>query len=683
LLHDLGKYRPEFQKMLRGGPKGEQTRHKQAGAAEAADGKRLDVAFAIAGHHVGIPDFADLRHMIQSPGGRDVSGSVWDAASSTNEVGELRHPGPPPFAGNDPLRFDVLTRLLFSCLVDADWQDTSEYKIASRGLTPVPPPPVLDPAASLRNVLDHIRRLPHDGLPDVEGCRAQVLEAALAAAKLAPGLFTMTVPTGGGKTLSSLAFGLAHAKEHGRRRVVYVAPYLTIIEQNARTIRKALGAGGAEVVFEHHSLSEPGQSKDEGETDESTRRAENWSAPVIVTTSVQFFESLFSNRPGACRKLHNLARSVVILDECQTLPPGLIEPTRSLLGQLAEISGGSIVFCTATQPGWTNRKELPGALGEVREIVPAQLKLSERLRRVRVEWPKSRDDMLDWPAVAQRMAEARAALGIVNTRRAALELCEELKKVEGEGVFHLSTTLCPAHRLRVLDDVRARLQKGMPCRLVSTQVVEAGCDIDFPLVLREFGPFEAIVQSAGRCNREGRLNKPDGTPGGRVIVFRSREGKLPADHWYHAGRATLEQFLAGGVVPDLARPEDMDDYFRWLYETGNLDAKGIQPERAARHFAEVARLYKLIEEETIAVVVTGWEGHEQEVKELLQQVRAEPSKHHYRLLAPFQVNLRNYELARGTGWVVEDSGGLKLWNGPYDDLTGLRLEGDLGEKCVV
>jgi CRISPR-associated endonuclease/helicase Cas3 len=689
LLHDLGKYRPEFQKMLRGLPAPrEQTWHKQAGAARAKDGGRLDVAFAVAGHHGGLPDRPALKGMIESSGGSAVAPQVWPLASAAGEVPELLANMSPWAAGSDPFQLDLLIRLLFSCLVDADWLDTGAFKRRSRGLAPEPLPPPLEPAAGLVRVLAYIeeraRNCPGEEMARIRG---EILDAALKAAALPPGLFALTVPTGGGKTLSALAFALSHARHHGLRRVIYVAPYLTILEQNTHVLRMALGVkDDGEFVFEHHSLAEPRarRPEDETETEEAVRRAENWQAPVVATTNVQLFESLFAHEPSACRKLHNLGRSVLILDECQTLPPGLVEPTRSMLGQVSRTLGCSIVFCTATQPGWTCREDLPGNLRGVREIVPPELRLFERLVRVRVEWPQGPKDLLDLPDVAGRMVAERAALCVVNTRGAAVKVCAELARLGCPEVAHLSTTMCPAHRFLVLEDVRRRLKHGLDCRLVSTQVIEAGCDVDFPLVLREMAPLEAIIQAAGRCNREGLLKALDGLPGGRVVVFRTPEGRLPSDRWYRAGRDTLERLLqALPAPPDIGRAEDIAGYFARLYGEGKLDEKGIQADRSNQKFPEVAGKYRLIEEDTFAAVVTTWQEHEAEVQRLLDAVRHAPTRRNFRRLAPYQANLRNYERARATGWIIEDACGLKLWTGPYDDLTGLRLEGDLGDRCVV
>ncbi len=685
LLHDLGKYRPEFQAMLDpqiGHPKNEKTWHKQAGAAKAFAVGRADLAFAIAGHHGHMPSASELKQMVRGEGGEGVASQVWPVA--VKELPELDAPLPSGQGGTDKLLFDFLTRLLLSCLVDADWQDTSCFK----NDWPEPEPIPLEPSSRLQKVLAHISKVAAKcESPNLATIRGDILDAALAAGDEETGLFTMSVPTGGGKTLASLAFALKHAARHGLRRIVYVAPYLTILEQNVRVLRKALGVKPEEaVLFEHHSLSqvEGHGNGNEAEAEEALRRAENWSAPLIVTTNVQFFESLFNNRPGPCRKLHRLARSVVLLDECQTLPPGLVAPTCDMLQQIVKYLGCSIVLCTATQPAWRRRPGLESGLPPAHEIAPPALDLFAKLRRVRIRWPKDRDEKLDWPVVAGQMRSRTSALCVVNTRQAALDLYAELKGQGSQTVFHLSTTMCPRHRLSVLDDVRKRLKGKAPCLLVSTQLIEAGCDVDFPFVMREMAPLEAIIQAAGRCNREGLLCGPEGNPdGGRVVVFRSVEGRLPKDRWYAAGRDVVENhFLARRQEPDVGGQKDMEDYFIRLLHAGDVDARRIQAARAAFNFPEVAEKYRLIEEETFAVVPVNWEAHEAEIQTLLDAVRKAPSRKTFRALAPFQVNLRGFELAKAAQMVTEDPSGVRLWTGVYDKEIGLRLEGNLG-NCVV
>jgi CRISPR-associated endonuclease/helicase Cas3 len=681
--HDLGKYRAEFGKLLRGLlPKGNpKTRHKQAGAAKAYESKRPDVALAIAGHHVGLPDLQGFKDLLLGGGeGIAVAKEIWPIA--LKDCPDLQRPVKPlPIKGQQLLLFDIAVRFLFSCLVDADWQNTSAYKrrVEKPPQPPEPEPPPLEPGVLLQRVLAHIDgKADQSKEPALAAVRREVLDKALAAAKLSPGLFTLTVPTGGGKTLSGLAFALAHAKKHSFRRVIYVAPFLSIIEQNARAIRNALGVGDVGFVLEHHSLAELADDEDSGQTSEAARRAENWDAPFVITTNVQFFESLFSNRPSKCRKLHNIARSVVLLDECQALPPDLLATTCSMLGQLAEVASCSLVLCTATQPALNRRPELPEGLENVREITPADMNLFGRLRRVKVDWLTDANVHLSWEEVAKRMLaeKAQAALCILNTRKAAQTLFDKLRAEGCADAWHLSTCMCPAHRLEVLDLIRMRLLDKKPCFLVSTQLIEAGVDVDFPLVLREMAPLEAIVQSAGRCNRERLLNAPDGWPGGRVILFRSEQGGLPSDLWYKAGRAVVEQdFLAAGRKPDIDRPEDIQEYFRRLYRSGKLDPLRIQALRQAREFAAVAKNYRLIDDETLPVLVPTWEAKQEEIEVLIDQVRKTPSRNAFRQLAKFQVNMRAHEVAKAGEMVESQDPNLRVWQGKYDQFLGVVPEG--------
>lgn len=707
-LHDVGKYRPEFQQMLLGQRgKGEATRHKQAGAAWAADSLRLDIAFAIAGHHGGLPDKTDLKSLVAGPGGRDVVQQVRQLA--IDECPEIAKPLPKWTGSNDPFDLDVWVRLLFSCLVDGDWLDTGAHERTAKGQPQLSQPVELSPERSailLSRVREYIAQraaqcrnenanvtVPADR--HVPTIRGEILDAALTAAEMVPGLFSMTVPTGGGKTLAALAFALAHAQTHGLRRVIYVAPYLSILEQNAREIRRALLAefdsADVDLVFEHHSLAEPpgGKDVDESQSEAIARQAENWSAPFVITTNVQFFESLFSNQPGQCRKLHNIARSVVILDECQTLPPGLIEPTCSMLKGIAALAGTSIVLCTATQPAWLKREDWDKGLENVREIVPDELNLFDRLKRVSVEWPRCDRLRLDWPDVAARMLDQRAALCIVNTKKAARAVFEQLREKGSRAPFHLSTAMCPAHRLEVLDEVRRRLKAGKRCHLVSTQLIEAGVDVNFPLVLRELAPLEAIVQSAGRCNREGRMNGADGSPGGRVLVFRSVDGKLPrGDRWYEEGRDTLvNSFLNDGREPDITAPQDMREYFLRLYATGTLDSLDIESLREGWKFETIWKgdwdrkppvgRYRLINDDTFPAIVATWGSiHRAFVEDLLDQRREAPSAKVFRELSRFQINLRHYEKTTLARQLVLDPSGVFVWRGKYDDALGLLPEDD-------
>jgi CRISPR-associated endonuclease/helicase Cas3 len=406
LLHDLGKYRPEFQQMLQGIPvQKEKTYHKQAGAAKACELRNFPVAFAIAGHHGGLPNKTDVEASIVSSNGQPVAKQVWSEACS--EIMELKLLAPCEPQQMDMLQADLLTRMIFSCLVDADWTDTGAHERHASGLPPEPAPAPFDAELWLDRLLQALQAKAiscHE--THVKDARRDVLNACLDAAVLPTGVFSLTVPTGGGKTFASLAFALKHAATHKLRRVIYVAPYLTILEQNETAIRAALGLpDDSASLFAHHSLAEPVSTKstDAAQSDAASRRAENWDAPLIVTTSVQFFESLFSNKTSRCRKLQNIARSVIILDECQSLPPDLVAPTCGMLRQFATDWNTTIVLCTATQPAFDHDELAIDERLSATEIIPPSAGLFQRLKRVDLVWPNSRDPALEWSDVARQM----------------------------------------------------------------------------------------------------------------------------------------------------------------------------------------------------------------------------------------------------------------------------------------
>ncbi len=679
LLHDLGKYRPEFQRMIRGTqPKGESTRHKQAGAAEAVrtEHRHFDICFSILGHHGGMPDKAEMAEGVEM--GSDVAKAI--LPSALLDFQELKTAASGAAAALRGTDLDLRTRLLFSCLVDADWLDTADFHARRKGWATPPPPLWLDAPQLLQNVLAYIaQRAEQCRNADVARIRADILAAALENRSQPQGVFSMTVPTGGGKTLSSLAFALAHAVAHKLRRIIYVVPYLSVIEQNAGVFRAALGDSADSLILEHHSLVEPGQENashgDDPESQTAQRLAENWDAPVILTTSVQFYESLFSNQPSRCRKLHNIAQSVVILDECQTLPPEFTAPTCEMLEQAAAYMGCSIVLCTATQPAWKKDPiRLPMGISQIHEIAPNPAELFRQLKRVEVTWPPTGAAGFNWVEIAAEMFCHQQVLCVVNTRQAALEIYRELAKL-GSEVIHLSTNMCPAHRLCVLKDIAAALKYGRPCRVVSTQLVEAGVDLDFPVVMRELAPLESIVQAAGRCNREGLLS--GGAGGGRVKVFRSRDGKMPPSNWYRNGAKIVEQdFLACGRQPRIDHPEDIAEYYRRLYPTGDLDSEDIHTKRSGYNFQSVAESYKIIDSVTTPLVVGTWEPAREEIEKLLAELRRQPSRSAYRRLQRYTVNVYEHELRQAaSACVMNDPPGVNVCSLPYDNALGLVISG--------
>lgn len=629
-LHDVGKAELPFQAYLRG--QGPSPDHSTAGAVLAVEkyGSHLGrlLAFGIAGHHAGLANGArpgagltPLRERLAGkaplrlPPELDLAPSLADVKA----LGPLARPD-----GKPEVAFSFLARMLFSCLVDADFLETERF-YAGRNGEPVERGCDLDVAALRDRLAAHLAGFDHhpESCQPINRLRARVLAAARDKAAQPPGLFTLTVPTGGGKTLASLAFALDHAVRHDLRRVIYVIPFTSIVEQTAGVFRTALGSGDA--VLEHHSAYDPGARKAAGIDDEDRDggrklrlAAQNWDRPVVVTTAVQFFESLFANRTSRCRKLHNIARSVVVLDEAQTLPLPLLRPCLEALRELARGYGASVVLCTATQPALLADDGFPDGLKAVAEIAPDPKALYQELKRVTVT---RLPDPLDDGALAARLAGEDQVLCIVNNRRHARDLYRRIADLP--GARHLTTCLCAAHRREVLDAIRADLKDGRPVRLIATSLIEAGVDISFPTVYRATAGLDSIAQAAGRCNRNGEL---DGELG-RVFVFDV------ADEETHRPPPELKQFaeVARGVLRHhAADPLGLDAvraYFQELYwrrgedeldaaQVGEGRHKGIL--KALREyaggldfpFADIAAAFRIIDSPLVPVIVPFRPAHD-------------------------------------------------------------------------
>lgn len=404
--------------------------------------------------------------------------------------------------------------------------------------------------------------------------RARVLAGCRAGALSEPGAFTLTVPTGGGKSLASLTFALDHAVARCLRRVIVVIPYTSIIEQTANVFREALGE---DAIVEHHTNADPDK-----ETAANRLASENWDAPVIVTTSVQFFESLFANRPSRCRKVHRIANSVVVLDEVQTFPVNLLAPVRHVLRELTVHYGTTTVLCTATQPA---------LLEDAREIVPEPAKeFAVVANRCKFVLPKS-EEPVTWEALAEQLRDHNQVMAIVHRRNDA----QELARLAGDDFLHLSARMCAAHRKDVLAEVRWRLKAGERCRLVATQLVEAGVDVDFPVVFRAFAGADSLAQAAGRCNREGK-----GT--GRLHVF--VPPTKPPRGVLRTAEAIARTMWNGGRL-DLTSPATFAEFFRGLYDYSEQDTKAVMAAEREQRFADVASLFRMIDE-TGEPVVAPW-----------------------------------------------------------------------------
>lgn len=583
-LHDLGKYTEAFDKRLHGGPSVD---HATAGAKIAVDrwgaaGKLM--AFCIAGHHAGLANGhgegdnrRTLTQRLALSFGTDIPAldPVWQQEIALPE----KLPAPPlkADAHHKWFSYAFFTRMLYSCLVDADFLDTEAFYVSrsvEKNTIQRGGHPDLNALQQRFNAFIESFRRPDKQAPATEAeqrraalnrLRSNILDHAVAQAGEAPGLFTLTVPTGGGKTFTSMAFALEHAKCHGMRRVIYVIPFTSIIEQNAAEFRKAFGDLGEAAVLEHHSTFDDSKLKDRHSKDKLRQASENWDMPVVVTTAVQFFESLFADRSSRCRKLHNIAGSVIILDEAQMLPLNLLLPVMQAIKELARNYRCSVVMCTATQPAVQAEHGFYRGFENVREIAPNPTALFEQLRRTTVQHIGLQTDA----DLLGKLGQHRQMLIIVNNRRHARSLYDSAKPLD--GVFHLTTLMCAKHRSQMLENIRGRLKNGEPCRVIATSLIEAGVDVDFPLVMRAETGLDSVAQAAGRCNREGKRLPEESF----VWIFQPEsQWKAPAELGLLSGvmRAVVRQH-----TDDLLSAEAIGSYFSEVYRLkgAELDQRKI------------------------------------------------------------------------------------------------------------
>lgn len=735
-LHDVGKYSDDFQQYLRrcdaakhgGGrpPEPGSAEHKVAGTRLALEllppvpvGLREMVAACVLGHHGGLNAFTKMREAIAATHDKAAvqEKAMTQARVDFPALNGAQPTGLPQVAGKTPLEREMFLRFLFSCLVDADGLDTERHSSPDRAalrqtrtLAEAGPEWLEKLTASqeaLRTGTAETR---------VNGVRREVYQACRTAAKLPPGLFSLTVPTGGGKTRSSLAFALEHALEHGRSRLIYAIPYTSIIDQTAAEFRKILGE---DAVLEHHSAMEDRTGRKERAADagkaameeaamqaedarDQQRKldAENWNAPLIVTTTVQLFESLFSNRTGRCRKVHHIAGSVIILDEVQTLPAHLLFPLLDGLKTLIAHYGVTLVLCTATQPaiaGDTPFLDAKKGLGEPTAIIPASQRQAHFRDLKRVTY-RVETEPWGWDRVAREINDRPAScLAILNTKNDAMALLRALDDPEAR---HLSTLLCGEHRRHVLADAKAALEaercgKGPAIRLITTQVIEAGCDIDFPRVLRARGPLDRIIQAAGRCNREGKLGAL-----GDVLIFNPLEGKAPPGDYLTAVQEAW-MMIKGGEVnfddPDLATeffarfyaalgPKGLDNP-KAVTVDGIKSKEPVQDSRKALDYPLVAQKMRLIDDDTSPVLVPYHRGrfarakHSQEDYEaLVARIEAQQAEGKglgrglWREIQSLTVAVRTQSLARlpvRPSYDPEAVESLYIWGGVYDATLGI------------
>ena len=673
VLHDLGKYRTEFQERIRG--KGNRIDHSVTGALWILNEGKTNKAYAkllaycIAGHHTGLPN--------GSSGTDDtcLESRLKDKTitSTIPEGIDIPDPETPRFVQTamerkkTPYGFSAMffTRFLFSCLKDADCLDTERFidkeKFIHRGDYPNLP--------ELKSKFDEYtsNNFPKNPTSKINKLRSDIHNECSEASRLTPGLFSLTVPTGGGKTLSSMAFALEHACRYGFERVIYVIPYTSIIEQTACVFKDIFGEDN---VIEHHCNYAPQRNEDDYRDVTELRRllaTENWDAPIIVTTNVQFFESLFHNKTSRVRKIHNIARSVTIFDEAQMLPVPLLLPTLESIRELVNYYNVSCVLCTATQPSLKS-SDLVGGLSDVREIVKQPENLENAFKRVETEYIGSVKET----ELIEKVNSHSQVLCIVNTRNNARSLYSLLDG--DEDCYHLSALMCPAHRTRVLEKIKSRLHTHRPCRVISTQLIEAGVDIDFPVVYRAVAGLDSIVQSAGRCNREGGIPE-----GGRVYVYMPETGiprgvfKQPAQITETIVDQFPTNFLNGTVIKQ---------YFKELFWIKSL-AKSLDEKRILEDcktgeakldlpFKDIASKYRIIEDIMEPIIIP----YDQTARTLIAKLRSEgPSGTTLRGLQRYTVGVYPYQFA-----FLKSEGFLEEIHEIYHIINDLRYKDAYSEK---
>ena len=690
LWHDLGKYSIEFQQYIKSVSGYDahieapgRVDHSTAGAIHAI--RQLNqhgriLAYLIAGHHAGLPDWnaaetggkalsirlgAEQNHLLDRIPAQAIPQEILTQAKPTTK----------PRGGADGLH--LWLRMLFSCLVDADFLDTESFmdddKAAARS-------GYRDLLSLLTDFDQHManKSASAEATP-VNAIRADILRQCREKAALNPGLYSLTVPTGGGKTLSGMAFALRHAVQYKKKRIIYVIPYTSIIEQTAGIFREIFGDN----VVEHHANLDPDK-----EDARSRLATENWDAPVIVTTNVQFFESLFAARTSRCRKLHNIVNSVVVLDEAQLLPPEFLQPIADVMNQLANYYGVTFVLSTATQPALSSFQNFGNkpfrGLDNVREIMDNPDALYQQLKRVEVSVPSDLLTSSNWECIAAELLQHPSVLCIVSRRDDARELHRLMTNQEaGRNTLHLSALMCGEHRSQVIADIKARLQRNEPVRVISTQLVEAGVDVDFPVVYRALAGLDSIAQAAGRCNREG---KQDGL--GRVVVFVPPQ---PAPPGLLRQAAQISVSLLSGSTNNVLGRDLAKQFFEHLYVRAlSLDKHGIHElltqdaSECQIQFRTVAEKFKLIDDSAYQTILVRY-GNNDALLGMLE--KDGPERWLMRKLQRYSVNIPKRLFAQ-----LEKQGDVReIWQGIYaqvgdrlyDRTLGVVIDGNIAPDDLV
>jgi CRISPR-associated endonuclease/helicase Cas3 len=683
LLHDLGKYQLSFQNYLDTGGRRGSVPHASWGSGYARCNRLLEASIAIDGHHKGLPDNSAWKSDTEPFKRGEVIGfeDVVRAFMADNGTDESALKKDTSVAFAEPLQRETFIRYLFSALTDSDWlstethfeQDISQMRVSAEL-----------PIGEMMNKLgEEFFRKSKEG--KINRIRKEARHQVLQKADMPCGFYSLALPTGLGKTLTSVAWALRHAKQNDLKRIIIVLPFVNIIDQTAQVLKGILGE---EWVLEHHSSYNEDEMRARDDEEEyylveqrKKLACENWDYPVIVTTTVQFFESLFSNKPSRCRKIHNIADSVVIFDEVQTLPKEVILPTLQMLKDVQSVMRTSFLFCTATQPAFEKRPGFDG-IDAICPLIENPAELYKQTRRVKYHLLNDLAPIDSNALLEATIRQGTATLVIFNTKKAALEFYDRAKdNTVWEKKYHLSTAMCPAHRKEVIENIRTDLAAERIILVTSTQLIEAGVDFDFPVVFRAMAPLEAIIQAAGRCNRENKL----GESGGKVFLFKTLDGGMP-DKTYAACAGHAEEF----VTPDPELLHNHDVFEKYYAQVVKLyvdpDRYKINEARGRLtrqpNFQIVSDSYRIISNVTEGLFVYLYSDesrrlfHSIEHKEFL-------SKDDYRRMQAFTVQVYRHFTIQNGATCKPAPQGFMVWYGNYDRETGISVAPIEADKMVV
>lgn len=679
LLHDFGKYQPDFQRYLENNGKRGSVPHASWGAGYARCKGLLETSFAIDGHHKGLPDKSAWKGDTEPFKRGDVIGYeevfkrfIEDSGIDEVSIDRAKFP---VFA--EPLENEAFIRYLFSALTDSDWLSTERHfdeeasRIRLRDSVP------LDEMAGKLDL--EFSKKPQKG--EINRMRNEARLCAIQKAELPCGFYSLTLPTGMGKTLTSMAWALKHAKKNALKRIIVVLPFVNIIDQTAQILKDIFGE---DRVLEHHSsYAEDGVPTRDGEgsysfiEQQKKLACENWDYPVIVTTTVQFFESLFSNKPRRCRKIHNIAESIVIFDEVQTFPKEVILPTLQMLKDVHSVMNTSFLFCTATQPAFEKRRGFEG-IDNIHPLIEDPSEIFRQCRRVTYHLLNDLAPVDSRTLLDAATHDGRSTLVIFNTKKAALEFYNCAKDcAKWERKYHLSTSMCPAHRKEVIKNIRTDLGAKKTILVASTQLIEAGVDFDFPLVFRAMAPLEAIIQAAGRCNRENEL----GLYGGRVFLFKMVDGAMP-DKTYASCAAHAEELLRADGNQLHSHHSFKQYYSQVLRLYVDPDRYKINDARRRFNFQTVNDSYHIIRDQTETLFIY---QYNEESDRLLQSVehKAFLSRDDFRKMQAYTVQVYNHFIIQNGSMCQRMPQGFTVWHGSYDAATGISVEPLKADNLIV